>query len=554
MVTRKYEVEVMKRADVYFPLNETGSTFRCLKTRTSLIGAGVSRVKSAPGLAYGVSFANNTGSALTGTGNELSGINLEGFSLELWIKFPTFTFNRDVRFIHRLNSFFVNWKPTGNNFVFGVRDAKGVNHTIGYAPPVADQRPGTNGWHHYVCTYRTNGDMSIYRDGVRVAHQLGSPGYLGWVNFPTGRRFVINGHLPAPSGSSKTFTEALWPGSVSDVALYMGTLPVAQRAVHSDLGHTSTYVAPSSVATLRSGFRIGSRVGTMVRNFLSRTTFDFDSVSDDSLETVVRAQPWWDNEYLYRMELIYAAPPTGIGAGHPMRVKLDIDKVEMGKVKPSLSDINVIYVEQTDENVIWHNVDAHVESTGEEINVTFPLVYDLDPDEATIGEYFIYYGDKSGLNAIDMRVDGVNEWHERVYPDDPTIGYTRPESDWRDGESLEVDAKASFGFYGDRIRVYSMTGPDKGVASMSINGEYEVDVDLYSVTSQERLVYEQRDLPIGENIFRLRDTGMKSPASSDSKVNFTRIEYGKHSTMDAGAEETSPMISWGSTMGGMTVD
>lgn len=76
-----------------------------------------------------------------------------------------------------------------------------------------------------------------------------------------------------------------------------------------------------------------------------------------------------------------------------------------------------------------------------------------------------------------------------------------------------------FRFYGTDIGFYAETGPDQGIAAISIDGGQETAVDLYSPhRARNKLVWISSKMGYEEHTLKVRVTGTKNPASSGTSV------------------------------------
>jgi fibronectin type 3 domain-containing protein len=76
-----------------------------------------------------------------------------------------------------------------------------------------------------------------------------------------------------------------------------------------------------------------------------------------------------------------------------------------------------------------------------------------------------------------------------------------------------------FTFTGTWVELYSIRNSSSGIASIYIDNSYQVDIDLYSSTTEYfSPVYRKTDLDPGTHTLKVLVTGDKNPSSSDSKV------------------------------------
>jgi O-glycosyl hydrolase len=80
-------------------------------------------------------------------------------------------------------------------------------------------------------------------------------------------------------------------------------------------------------------------------------------------------------------------------------------------------------------------------------------------------------------------------------------------------------------FTGTQIQLYTSTGPDHGIAAMSIDGGPENEVDLYSATRVDQIpVYASPTLPNGKHTLTVRVTGRRSSAAMAAYIPADRAD------------------------------
>lgn len=87
------------------------------------------------------------------------------------------------------------------------------------------------------------------------------------------------------------------------------------------------------------------------------------------------------------------------------------------------------------------------------------------------------------------------------------------------------DARCSLAFTGTQALVYASTGPDRGIAAMSLDDGPENEIDLYAPpAASNTLVYASPTMPNGSHTLHVRVTGRKHPASKGTIVAADRVD------------------------------
>lgn len=265
-----------------------------------------------------------------------------------------------------------------------------------------------------------------------------------------------------------------------------------------------------------------------------------------------RSQVWWDDTFPYRRPITIAAPPTGIEEGHPVRVILTSNLVTKGKVQDDLSDIQVAQITSYAPER-WRVLSRKVESTPSGIVVTFNTKAAILPDQVSEREYFIHYGCKLSASLPYTRTYVEEPYPIVVNYDDSGISYTRPDNHWKDGVSGISQAKATFVFYGDQVRLYSDKGPNYGIAEIQLDDEDWTMVDLYtSAETPSQVVLQRTDLDNTKHVLRIRVSGEKNSSSTLNTINIQELRYRKYVIVTDSPEEMDGRLMWTSVFGGIT--
>lgn len=264
----------------------------------------------------------------------------------------------------------------------------------------------------------------------------------------------------------------------------------------------------------------------------------------------LKASPtlWWDLIYFYRHRLSITGPPTGLPAGHPVKVSIPvIGFFNQGKVRSDFEDIEVLYFSPTLQT--WIVVGRSVVQSDNFINIEFEL-YDAIPGGIVSDDYYVYYGNKELKGQPTRPIYVSIDWPIQIPNTDAIITYTRPTESWRNGTSNIHNAQATMEFYGSSIRVIADKDIDKGIAEVQIDNGNWVTIDLFSPTLESNAeVYSTDGLGLGLHKIRFRSTGRKNPTAVDKIIDLVEIDYVKSYVVDIFNEEVHPQ-SWTTIVGG----
>ena len=91
--------------------------------------------------------------------------------------------------------------------------------------------------------------------------------------------------------------------------------------------------------------------------------------------------------------------------------------------------------------------------------------------------------------------------------------------------SERPDAYFTVSFEGTQARVMGARGPAQGIASFSIDGGAETDVDLYAATAGEsQLVFASPTLAPGKHVLKVRVSGLKHALAKSAAVQADRVD------------------------------
>lgn len=291
----------------------------------------------------------------------------------------------------------------------------------------------------------------------------------------------------------------------------------------------------------------------LVRNII--TDFEGETGFELNLENllIARSQVWWNKAYTYR-RIVQIQPNTeGFEVGHPFYSVLSKDTIRQQKVRPDLSDIEVLrLVNFVPEE--WAIVPRKISTDPFTpfITVEWPSESEIPPDTVLSNFYFIYYGNQDLVDIPETIDYDPPQWPVSYAYDARHLTYTRPGEHWVGDTANEDGAKVTMNFYGSKIRVLANTGPAFGMAEVQIDeGPWEF-ADLYSVTEEtEQEVFLAEDLALGYHTIRYRRSGTKAPQSTGFEINLQKFEYLRHNQATNVREEADETLMWGSAIGGV---
>lgn len=521
-----------------FSFNEVSGPIRDFIRNLDMGGSGLRTYQQLglPGIGYGVKF--NEGYFTTLSDHFYLIGNKFGFGF--WAKQPGVPVAHPVQYLfHRNGCFSCNINGFGQ-MVFVARDVDGIGRTL--ATDITTLLTD-NEYHHYYFNYNGT-SLVLYVDGA-----LWSPaGVNAVLTVTTTFGWQANARLAIGTGltGNSIDTDKYWYGTMSEFAYYQKSLTQDKIEDHWLLGTLPTHEGTS----LPLGMKFRSQLEKLHLNMVKDFPFKMGATLDQDLCFIDMAQPWWDFSYPYRRKLEYTAPPDGLPAGHPVYVTLSKNLVTNGKVKGDMSNVKVAYLQKSSPQT-WIELACDVETDKDAIYVKFPLAEDIAPNTSQGNRYFVYYGKRNLLGDLNLEYDTYDEWYYTLTPDSTDLDYTHPGKDWIDGKTTEYLAKMSLRFYGDRIQLWANLGPDQGIAEVQINELPWQKIDLYSPTVTEVPVMTIHDLPSGVNYLRYRAIDQNNPSSLGNQINFTKVQYGKHSTFLDIREEADDTKPWGSSIGGM---
>lgn len=264
------------------------------------------------------------------------------------------------------------------------------------------------------------------------------------------------------------------------------------------------------------------------------------------------SDPWWNPNWIYRRYLSFTAPPTGILAGHPMRVEMSKALLKASKIRSDFKDIRVVQLNDVVPKT-WTELDRTVTDAGTHYDVRFELQEDVAADTTEAGRYYIYYGNKNLTGASLPDPYAWSSYPLEVNYNHPGITYTRLGEHWIDGVSSTRNARGSFRFWGERIRLYSAKGPDQGILEVRVDSDDWQDADLFNYQlSSGEIVYEIDNLADTKHILHFRVSGRKNPSSTSTECNVEKVAYSKFGLCENVREEVNNRLFWSTGTGGKT--
>lgn len=314
-------------------------------------------------------------------------------------------------------------------------------------------------------------------------------------------------------------------------------------------------------------------------------------------ETVVDS--WWDDDYFYRRFIDINAESHGsydnfvVPAGHPIEVQLPYaDLAETNKVRSDFRDLEILYYTDT-LGPTWTQVPREIIPVVEEdyVIVRFLLQADLSDAE----RYFVYYGSATASKSVegDVTYPGTDFfpslevfpgifsrtlvpslWPIQVEALNSQLDYTRQRDHWLFKtytvaevvaaatptsintvvpvvETKTPNARVSLEFPGPHVRIQSVLGPDFGMATVILDQQPPVTVDLYSSTIQVGTCYEAYDLgDLNSHRITFMASKSRNPVSLGTKANIVSIDFFHKYDVYVSSETVKPSISWGASIGG----
>jgi hypothetical protein len=132
---------------------------------------------------------------------------------------------------------------------------------------------------------------------------------------------------------------------------------------------------------------------------------------------------------------------------------------------------------------------------------------------------------RGGVTYVEDTVAGSGE-AEFEYVGDWCHSTANAETEGTNSYCTDPGAVANLRFTGTRVRFYAVSGPNHGIAAVSVDGGEEQLADMYSTQrTLGALLYQSPVLPAGRHTLSVRVTGEKNPDSRYTWVTIDRAEF-----------------------------
>ena len=237
---------------------------------------------------------------------------------------------------------------------------------------------------------------------------------------------------------------------------------------------------------------------------------------------------------------------------------------------------SVVWLKQTTPD-LWEVLPKNFEIRDKDILINFEIPYNLNPGD-TINDIFIFYGNRlmAGISPIiknDISIwpnyitfDNHSNFDDLILSEPNTqisrLSYTEDGVHWKDYRSEIRHAKMTFAFWGPKVRVYAVVGPEYGIAEIQIDeGDWKqydtynselspIVFDNLEELGNDNIIFTSEDLGEGEHTIRIRVSGEKNPSSSNTFLQILKLEYRLHSQAYDVFEEQNERLFWGASYGG----
>lgn len=239
---------------------------------------------------------------------------------------------------------------------------------------------------------------------------------------------------------------------------------------------------------------------------------------------------WWRDVYPYRRSVVISASTSQLlPLGHPVDIVLPLaSTLDQGKLQEDFDDVTVVSPMSTQlGRMVW--------TEGDDLFMRFRLDADISAGETAT--YHVYYGNQASVTQPAFVDD---PWPIHVANDSSLISYTRPEEDWRDGETSTRGAKAVADLEASALRLLVDRRPTGGLAEVQLDDGPWEPVDLFAPVALPNVeVWSAEGLASGSHRVRYRSTGYANPSSQGTRVNLQAIEYRATIDVVVGVEEVS---------------
>ncbi|MDX9702033.1 MAG: PEP-CTERM sorting domain-containing protein [Candidatus Auribacterota bacterium] len=103
----------------------------------------------------------------------------------------------------------------------------------------------------------------------------------------------------------------------------------------------------------------------------------------------------WDPSYTYQAA-IGISTGSAISSSYSLHINLDLDDLfAQGKVRPDFEDVRIVYF----DGVSYIDLDRHIRQASSGYDIWFPIQTAKGANDTSSGEYFVYYGNSSAIDA-----------------------------------------------------------------------------------------------------------------------------------------------------------
>jgi len=250
---------------------------------------------------------------------------------------------------------------------------------------------------------------------------------------------------------------------------------------------------------------------------------------------------WWNDTYLNRKEISLSSVSNSVSGSLVQVAIASSDLVTNGVVRSDYEDIEIVY-ETNDATPSYVVLGRDVTAS-----TLYFESYKTLPDS---GKVYMYY-DNPTLSAAPARPSyAFNLYPVTATYNSPGVSYTRPQEHWIDGASSTRNATASFNFYGTNLSIIFETGPQGGLATVSVDGASPVSIDSYASSVSQLSLYNTTALSSGKHEVKIKVLGEHNPTSTASTIRLVSFNYAGDITAAALVEEINES-NWTSYFGGV---
>lgn len=262
------------------------------------------------------------------------------------------------------------------------------------------------------------------------------------------------------------------------------------------------------------------------------------------------ALQWWNTKYPFRHQLSVNALTTDVfPANHPVSVTLSKAKtIGFSKIRSDYEDLEVLHYSNGQATPVYSVLGRKVSVSGDVLTITFNTIESFTN---TVGYYCLYYGNPKLTNRPIRPNYTEYNWPVSVSNESAGVSYTKPQVDWRNGISSTYNAKATFSFYGTKVRLKGNVSSVGGIGLVYIDDVFQQEVDFYSVTSSDDVeLFSKEGLSSDRHSLEIVVSGRAAPASVGNEINIHSFEYLRYAQVTSAGEETPDTLTWTSVLVG----